>query len=113
MSRAVREEANAVHEAADIDCAGPEELQGRFKGISFKPVPGFESHLGGSTWQSLSRGGSLETDYLNGEIALPGALHGVPTPYNRMLLAAAAEASRDGREPGCYTPKHLLARLPG
>ncbi|MCH8052411.1 MAG: NAD(P)-binding domain-containing protein [Chloroflexi bacterium] len=110
--RAVRDEANAVYAAASIDFAGPEELADHVKGITVKPVPGFESRLGGSTWQSLSRGGSLETDYLNGEIALLGALHGVPTPYNRMLQAAAAEASREGREPGSYTPEELLAHLP-
>ena len=109
--RAVRDEANAVYEAASIDFAEPEELADHVQGITVKPVPGFESRLGGSTWQSLSRGGSLETDYLNGEIALLGALHGVPTPYNRMLQSAAAEASREGRKPGSYTPEELLARL--
>ena len=109
--RGVREEANAVYAAAGIDFAGPDELQEHVKGITVKPVPGFESRLGGSTWQSLSRGGSLETDYLNGEIALLGALHGVPTPYNRMRQSAAAEASREGRKPGSYTPEELLARL--
>ncbi len=111
--RAVREEANAVYAAAGVDFAAPEELAERTKSVTVKPVPGSESRLGGSTWQSLSRGGSLETDYLNGEIALLGALHGVPTPYNRMLQGAAAEASREGREPGSYTPEDLLARLPG
>ena len=35
-----------------------------------------------STWQSLQRGRTLETDYLNGEIVLLGRLHGVPTPVN-------------------------------
>jgi len=110
--RAVRDEANAVYTAAAIDVAGPDELQDRVKEITVKPVPGVESRLGGSTWQSLSRGGSLETDYMNGEIALLGALHGVPTPYNRMLQDAAAEASREGREPGSYTPEDLIARLP-
>jgi len=110
--RSVREEANAAYAAANIDVAGPEELSEQVKGITVRPVPGFESRLGGSTWQSLSRGGSLETDYLNGEITLLGALHGVPTPYNRMLQDAAAEASRDSREPGSYTPEDLLARLP-
>ncbi len=111
--RAGRDEANAVYAAAASDVAGPDDLPDRVKGITVKPVPGFESRLGGSTWQSLSRGGSLETDYLNGEIALLGALHDVPTPYNRMLQAAAAEASRERRQPGSYTPQDLLARLPG
>ncbi len=109
---AVREEAEAVYVAASIDRATPEEMGERVKGVTVKPVPCVESRLGGSTWQSLSRGGSLETDYLNGEIALLGALHGVPTPYNRMLQSAAAEASRQGRQPGSLTPEELLAHLP-
>ena len=41
-----------------------------------------------ATWQSLARGhGALETDYLNGEIALLGRLHGVATPVNQAMLA--------------------------
>ena len=39
-------------------------------------------HAMSSTWQSLQRGTSLETDYLNGEIVLLGRLHNVPTPVN-------------------------------
>ncbi len=46
-----------------------------------RPVHGAE-HQGSSTWQSLQRGRTLETDYLNGEIVLLGRLHGVPTPVN-------------------------------
>ena len=109
--RAVREEAAAVYAAAGIDYAASDELAGRTSAITVKPVPGFEERLGGSTWQSLSRGGSLETDYLNGEIALLGALHGVPTPVNRMLQQAAAEAARTRAEPGSYTAEQLLARV--
>ncbi len=38
---------------------------------------------GGSSWQSLAKGsGTIEADYLNGEIVLLGRLHGVPTPVN-------------------------------
>jgi 2-dehydropantoate 2-reductase len=112
LVRQVREEANAVYAAAGIDAASAEELASRTDGISIDPVAGFDGRPGGSTWQSLSRGGSLETDYLNGEIALLGSLHGVPTPYNRMLQGAAAEAAREGRAPGSYTPESLLALIP-
>jgi 2-dehydropantoate 2-reductase len=87
-------------------------LAGRTSAITVQPVPGFEERLGGSTWQSLARGGSLETDYLNGEIALLGALHGVPTPVNRMLQEVAGQAARTGAQPGSYTAEQLLARLP-
>ena len=51
-----------------------------------------------------------ETDYLNGEIALLGALHGVPTPYNRALQDAAAEAVRERRQPGSYSVEELVGR---
>lgn len=112
LVRQVRDEANAVYEAAGIDSATPEELADRTSGIAIDAVPGFEGRPGGSTWQSLTRGGSLETDYLNGEIALLGALQGVPTPYNRMLQQVAAEAQREGRGPGSYTPESLLALIP-
>jgi len=54
---------------------------------------------------------SLETDYLNGEIALLGALHGIATPFNRMLQLAAAEAVGEGRRPGSYTVEELMARV--
>ena len=54
---------------------------------------------GGSSWQSLVRGtGSIEADYLNGEMCLLGRLHGVPTPVNELLQrrANAAAAARPG-----------------
>jgi 2-dehydropantoate 2-reductase len=109
--RGVRGEAVACYEAAGIDCATPEEFCSRLMGVIGRQ-PGGEERSGGSTWQSLMRGaGSLETDYLNGEISLLGSLHGVPTPYNRMLQDAAAEAVRMGRKPGSYTVEDLLCRV--
>ncbi len=45
--------------------------------------------------------GAFETDYLNGEIALLGRLHGVPTPVNDALCRSSARAAREGRAPGC------------
>ena len=111
LVRRVRDEAMMVYEAAAVDCAPPEELVARHHGITVKPIAGAGGRAGGSTWQSLERGGSLETDYLNGEIALLGALHGIATPFNRMLQLAAAEAVREGRRPGAYTVEELMARV--
>lgn len=104
----VRSEALACYEAASIDFS-PEDLGAR-AAIRMRAVQG-APRWGGSSWQSLKRGaGSIETDYLNGEISLLGALHGVATPYNRMLQQAAAEAVREGREPGSYTVEALTER---
>ena len=56
---------------------------------------------GGSSWQSLARGlGSIETDYLNGEIVLLGRLHGVPTPANALVQRLADQAARQKARPG-------------
>jgi 2-dehydropantoate 2-reductase len=68
---------------------------------------------GGSSWQSLARGaGSIETDYLNGEIVLLGRLHGVPTPVNELLQRLAREAAAAGRPPGTMSADDVLALLP-
>lgn len=71
-----------------------------------------EARGGGSTWQSLLRGaGSVEADYLNGEICLLGRLHGEPTPVNDLLRREVAVAAVERRPPGSVTPASLLARL--
>jgi 2-dehydropantoate 2-reductase len=67
---------------------------------------------GGSTWQSLTRGASsVEADYLNGEIALLGRLHGVATPVNVLLQRLVTAAAREQRAPGDLPPEHLHALL--
>ena len=67
---------------------------------------------GGSSWQSLARGtGSVEADYLNGEVVLLGRLHGVPTPVNAMLQQLARQAAAAGSAPGSFDAAELLARV--
>jgi 2-dehydropantoate 2-reductase len=47
---------------------------------------------GSSTYQSVARGaGTIETDYLNGEIVLLGRLHGIETPVNAALCRLSTE----------------------
>jgi len=75
------------------------------------PVKG-QAHPGGSSWQSLARGaGSIETDYLNGEISLLGRLHGVPTPVNDYFCALAAEMVRTQASPGSIDPARVEREL--
>ena len=113
LVRAVRSEAIACYDAAGIDYATPAELRERAAGVQPREVDG-AARTGGSTWQSLERGaGSIETDFLNGEIALLGALHGVPTPYNRLLQRLAHEAVNLGRPPGGHTVEALMAAVEG
>ena len=95
-----REEAYEVLEQAGIDVATPTEDAERLEGLlDRRPVDG-RSKGGSSTWQSLARRtGSIETDYLNGEIVLLGRLHGLPTPVNAALQREARKAALDGRPP--------------
>ena len=66
-------------------------------------VPGVE-RVGGSTLQSLLRdAGSIETDFLNGEIVLQGRLAGVETPLNAAMTRLGAKLLREGAAPGSMT----------
>lgn len=63
---------------------------------------------GNSTLQSFSRGATVETDYLTGEVVLLGRLHGVPTPLNEKFQQLMHQAVAEGRSPGSF-PDSLLA----
>ena len=98
----LREEAIACYRAAGIEWATDEEQGERRKAMS-RPAPqeGGRVRGGGSSWQSLARGaGSIETDFLNGEIVMLGRLHGVATPANAAMQRIANVLVRDGRAPG-------------
>ncbi|MFF8671578.1 ketopantoate reductase family protein [Streptomyces sp. NPDC015242] len=103
-------EGAAVLDAAGIAYAsGAEITELRSGTVEVRPVPGEPTRS--STWQSLARGtGSIETDYLNGEIVLLGREHGVPTPVNAALQAAARESALRGGKPGGLTADDLSRR---
>jgi 2-dehydropantoate 2-reductase len=110
--RWAREEGEACLAAAGIDFVSVEEdTERRGDRLTMRPVGG-ERRGGGSSWQSLRRGtGSIEADYLNGEIVLLGRLYGVPTPVNAMLRDVANELAASGAPPGSLTRADLLARM--
>ncbi|MFE5534460.1 ketopantoate reductase family protein [Streptomyces sp. NPDC056492] len=105
LLRAQRE-GRAALVAAGIAHASDEEQAAARDGKVEQP-PGVR---GGSSWQSLHRGtGSIEADYLNGEISLLGRLHGVPTPVNDTLRHAANIFAREGLPPGAMSVEDLTA----
>jgi 2-dehydropantoate 2-reductase len=108
LARLARREGSAVLRAAGIDVASSEEDRDR-RGDRLTPRL---SRGGGSTWQSLRRGaGSLETDYLNGEIALVARSVGEPCPVNERLQAVASAAARRGIAPATMRAADVLAAL--
>jgi 2-dehydropantoate 2-reductase len=75
------------------------------------PIDGV-ARSGGSSTQSLARGaGSIETDYLNGEIVLLGRLYGVPTPANAWFTELGARMVRERLGPGAIGVAEIEAGL--
>ncbi|GGO39318.1 ketopantoate reductase family protein [Streptomyces lasiicapitis] len=110
LVRRARAEGEAVLAAAGIEAVGEQEQKDtRADRIRLEPLDG-SPRGGGSSWQSLSRGtGTIEADYLNGEIALLGRLHGVPTPVSETLQRLANEFARERREAGAMGVGELVA----
>lgn len=104
-------EARTVFAAAGIDPVTEEEDDTRRGDHLQLHAIGDEPRGGGSTWQSLARGSGIETDFLNGEIALLGRLHGVPTPANSRIQALTAQAAERGSAPGSMSGSDLLSAL--
>lgn len=103
-------EARAVFEAGNLACLTAAEDEARRGDFGHGEVAGV-ARGPGSTWQSLAKGASLETDYLNGEIVMLGRVHGVATPVNEALQALAAEAARTYQPAGALSLDELIARI--
>ena len=96
----LRAEAVACFAAAGVESASPQALREELsQHYQHKPIDG-ETRSGSSTWQSLTRGLPLETDYLNGEIVLLGRLYGVATPFNAALQTLARRHAAASSAPG-------------
>ncbi len=111
LRAALRAEAVAVLAAAGIGWEDVGDTDPRRAAHTrTMPVPG-AAGMSNSTLQSLQRGGSLETDYLNGEICLLGRLHGVPTPLNGAMMGLAARMIGEGLAPGSLSLAETMAEL--
>jgi 2-dehydropantoate 2-reductase len=99
-------------QAAGIDYASMEEdSERRGNVLQIREIQG-RPRGGGSSWQSLQRGtGTIESDYLNGEIGLLGRLHGIPTPVNDTLQRLAGEAAIRRDPPGGLSAEEFWAQL--
>jgi 2-dehydropantoate 2-reductase len=98
--------------AAGIDAATVgEDGARRADLLQLHPVAG-RARTGGSSWQSLARQtGSIETDYINGEVVLLGRLHNVPTPVNTLLQHLSWQLVQNRAAPGSVTLEEFDQRL--
>ena len=106
----VRREAQECFRAAGVPFESDEAFGARTRenrGTSHLP-PGLRNL--GSSWQSLQRKqGSIEADYLNGEVVRLGRLWGVETPFNEVLQEIASSMAARGESPGKYSADELMA----
>lgn len=108
---AARAEAKAVYDKAGIV---PADLEAASNGmrLTLGKVPGAPAG-GSSSAQSLARGaGSIETDYLNGEIVLMGRKLGVPTPVNAWFANRAQAMLRSGEAARSVPLEEIRTALP-
>ena len=110
LAKTAKAEGIACLEAAGIAFVGEAEDATRRGGLLTPRPIGDRRRQGGSTWQSLTRrAGSVETDYLSGEIVLLGRLHGFSTPLNARLQTLANEMARAHEPPGSRTVGEVLS----
>lgn len=106
----VRQEGEATLNAAGIEFYSVDKGNPKIELVKFGKIPGF-TRAGSSSIQSLLRGtGSIETEFLNGEIVMLGRLYGVKTPANAAFVRVARQMVRDGIAPGDF-PEAEIARF--
>lgn len=112
LDQLLRDEAEACFAAAGIAWTSDDEWFARRQDqVQWTPVEG-RDRAGGSSWQSLARGsGSIEADFLNGEVTALGRRHGIPTPANAALQELATAAASAGARPGSMRVNELRRRL--
>ena len=109
LVRAAEAEGRAVLDAAGIAyTSDADEAAARADSFETRPVPGYAQVLGGSTWQSLTRGtGNVETDYLNGELVRIARRIGQDAPINATMAALVRQAAARGDRPGDMSVEQL------
>jgi len=108
LNAILRDEALACYRAAGIslpDEAELKEVNGNYRRVAIEGHPSGE----GSTWQSVARGRTIETDYLNGEVVLLGHLHGVQTPLNAVIRRLTNQVALGREQTGRWTADDLEA----
>jgi 2-dehydropantoate 2-reductase len=105
-------EGKAVLDAAGIAYVEEDEdSKRRGQIMNYRSINGVDRG-GGSSWQSLARStGSIETDYLTGEIVLQGRLHDVATPVNELLQRLANQLAAQRRAPGAWSENEVISML--
>lgn len=111
-NEAVQQEAQEILARADIRWVSNEELIQEWPERNSQPRSRLDDKSGTSTWQSLTRQqGTVETDFLNGEIVHLAKRLGTQAPLSEKLLSICQEMAAKHEQPGKYTPAELSRLL--
>ncbi|HEY41729.1 MAG TPA: 2-dehydropantoate 2-reductase [Dehalococcoidia bacterium] len=106
--RATQEEAQELLAQAGIRWVSNQQLAEEWPDSAVRPRSVLQVDAQSSTWQSLSRRqGTVETDFLNGEIVRLAERLGTRAPINEALLRIMQEMAANREPPGKYTPTEL------
>ena len=110
--RAVSKEAAEIVKKAGIHWISQEDVAKSWPEIT-APLRGqLNTEAQSSTWQSLARHqGSVETDFLNGEIVRVAKRLGLQAPINEKLVEITYEMAEKQEPPGKYAIDQLRDRL--
>lgn len=112
IAAAVRAEAGRLLQQAGQRWISTEEQRRHWPEITGIPRRKLQIDAHGSTWQSLRRGqGSVEVDFLNGEIVRLARRLGAQAPLNEGLDKVLLEMAASGQPPGSYSAAQLRQRL--
>ena len=110
--RAAMEEAQDIVNRAGINWISQEQVAKDWPEITAPLRGSLNTEAQSSTWQSLARHqGSVETEFLNGEIVRVGRRLGMKAPINEKLMQVTLEMAKNHEEPGKFTPSELSSIL--
>jgi 2-dehydropantoate 2-reductase len=113
LTELARAEGREVLRAAQIEFEAGDvaDVRGRWERMGVRDIAG-RGRAGSSSWQSLARGtGSVEADFLNGEVVLLGRTLGIETPVNEFARLSVNRLAHERAEPRSLVAEDLLARL--
>lgn len=113
IARAAQKEAQEVLTQAGIRWVSNEELTRQWPEITIQPRSSLNTEAQSSTWQSLARRqGTVETEFLNGEIVRLAERLGKQAPVNEQLWRVVEQMATNHELPGKHTAAELC-RLVG
>lgn len=112
IASAIRQEAQEILIQAGIHWVPVEEVKREWPEIAKPPRGSLEIKSHGSTWQSLARRqGTVETEFINGEVVRLANKLGIKAPINETLMRVSQEMAANHELPGKYTHAQLSRLL--